>query len=117
MRFYLDNDVDHRCAGVLHQAGHEVFTTSEAGRSDADDDEQTVYATDRKAVLVTHDREFTERRKRNTIGQHVRLDCEQPDGPMLLARWLPDVVGLLERHVDVVIEVRPNSTPQFIKWE
>ena len=116
MRFYLDNDVDHRCRQVL-QPEHECWATSEAGRNDAPDDEQTVYAGDRGAVLITHDRSFTERRKRNTIGRHIPLVCDQPDGPAVLSRWLGEVVPILERHIDLVLELRPDGFDVTIRWE
>jgi hypothetical protein len=55
-------------------------------------------------VLITHDREFTRRRMRTTIGRHIRLDCEQPDA-MALGAYLDELVAALERTRDVVIVV------------
>lgn len=105
MRFYLDNDVDARCGTVLRRLDHECWTTSEAGRSDAGDDDQTAYAQSRGAVLLTHDREFTQRRRLLPIGLHVRLDCEQPDGPDLVRTRLDVVIDLLAHHRDLTIEL------------
>ena len=116
MRFYLDNDVDARCRRKLEAAGHDCWTAAEAGRADAPDDDQTVYAHQHGAVLITHDREFTERRKRNTIGRHVRLCCEQPDGPNLLAMWLDDVIPVLEHRSHVVVELHPNGFSAHTAW-
>lgn len=84
LKFYLDNDVDVSCAAVVRAAGHTCWTASQAGAQSDDDDEQTVYATDKGAVLITHDAEFTNRRKRQPFGHHVRLVCHQLDGPDLL---------------------------------
>ena len=119
MRFYLDNDVDIRCRAALQRldSSHVVYTANEAGRSDADDDEQTVYASERDAVLITHDREFTERRKRNSIGRHVRLDCEQPDGPEILTTQFPEVLAELERHANIVVELSRNTHKSTIRWD
>jgi predicted nuclease of predicted toxin-antitoxin system len=108
-RFYLDNDVDHRCRRVLVAAGHQCWATSEAGRSDAGDHEQAYYSLTKDAVTVTHDQEFTETRKRNTIGKHLCLRCEQPDGPALLKTWLDVLPELLDRHEHVVVELFPTS--------
>jgi hypothetical protein len=116
VRFYLDNDVDARCRRTLEQAGHVCWTAVQAGRADAPDDDQTIYATERDAVLITHDRQFTERRKRNTIGRHVRLCCEQPDGPEVLGRWLDDVTPVLEHRAHVVVEVRANGYSVQASW-
>jgi predicted nuclease of predicted toxin-antitoxin system len=105
VRFFLDNDVDARCRRVLVDLGHDCWTTSDARRADADDDAQTAYAQDRKAVVVTHDHEYTQRRRLMPIGRHLRLDCEQPDATQLLRARLGDVLALLERHQDIVIEL------------
>lgn len=114
MRFYLDNDVDERCRRVLTAAGHKCWSAREASRQDAEDDEQTIYAQTRQAVLVTHDKEFTERRKKMPLWKHVRLVCEQPDGPTLLERWLTEMVYALDRHADVVVELRPDDYHVFV---
>ena len=114
MRFYLDNDVDARCRRVLTQAGHDCWTAAEAGLANAEDDAQAVYAQDHHAVLVTHDRRFTNRQKRRTVGHHVYLGCEQPDGPALLARWLDYVIRNVAPFDDCVIELThktANLTP------
>lgn len=108
MKFYLDHDVDARCRAVLIAAGHVCWSTTQAGREDSEDDDQTIYAQEHRAVIITHDSEFTERRKRNVIWKHIRLHCEQPDGPDLLKRTLPDVLAILERYHDVVIELAPQ---------
>lgn len=116
MRFYLDNDVDARCRRPLEAAGHDCWTAAQAARPDAPDDDQTVYANNRGAVLVTHDREFTERRKRNTVGRHVRLCCEQPDGPEVLARWLDDITPILGHRPNVVVELATHGYSVHIAW-
>jgi predicted nuclease of predicted toxin-antitoxin system len=54
VRFYLDHDVDARCRRVLSPP-HDCWTASEAGRALAEDDEQSVYASDQDAVVITHD--------------------------------------------------------------
>ena len=91
---WLDNDVDHAVASLLRSLGDDVVAASGVGLGGAvpaADDEGTVYATNRGMVGVTHDREFTARRKRHTIGLHVRLMCAQPDA----------VAVLRERHAEL----------------
>jgi predicted nuclease of predicted toxin-antitoxin system len=117
LRFYLDHDVDARCRRVLEKEGHHCWTASQAGRGEAGDDDQTVYATDRDAVVITHDREFTERRKKNSIGRHVRLMCEQPEGPELLERHLPSIVSLAAAIEHVTIEVQHTKVTHYVDWQ
>jgi predicted nuclease of predicted toxin-antitoxin system len=68
----LDHDVDVRVGAVLRQAGHECWPSTAGLAASADDDAVAVYADDRGAVLITHDRKVTRRRMQNTIGRHVR---------------------------------------------
>lgn len=116
--FYLDNDVDVSCADVIRRAGYRCWTAIQAGAQNDDDDEQTVYAINKGAVLVTHDREFTNRRKVMPIGQHVRLVCHQLDGPELLFVALPQIVSFLAAAPDIVLEVRPGraSVTEIKGW-
>jgi hypothetical protein len=74
----LDNDVDAGVVRVIVRAGHDCWRGAAAGVTTEDDD-LSVYAENQGAVVVTHDREFTERRKRNTFGKHDGLKCLQPD--------------------------------------
>jgi predicted nuclease of predicted toxin-antitoxin system len=109
LRFLLDNDVAVTVRRVLLDSGHECWTAAEANLYDAPDDALAVYAADRGAALVSHDAEFARRRRRNTIGQHVWLRCTEPQGSAVLRRHLTEVVDVLDRMPDVVIEVRPDS--------
>jgi predicted nuclease of predicted toxin-antitoxin system len=118
VRFVLDHDVDARVGRVLRQAGHECWPSTAGLAASADDDVVAVYADDRRAVLITHDREFTARRMKNTIGRHVRLDCEQPDGPQVIAARLHDLVARLEGAQDVVLIVSANEVRRYpARWE
>lgn len=55
-----------------------------------------VFADDRRAVVVSHDKDFTKRRIANTFGQHVRLACDQPDAVDVLEPLLDDLLVKLE---------------------
>ena len=117
MRFVLDHDVDVRVGAVLRQAGHECWPSTAGLAASADDDAVAVYADDRRAVLITHDREFTRRRMKNTIGRHVRLDCEQPDAIALMGAHLEELVAL-ERAHDIVIVVSAAGVARHAgQWE
>ena len=57
--------------------------------AEGQDDNLTVYAAGRGAVLVTLDRQFIQRRRANSIERHVRLRCAEPtqlDEPLALGR-------------------------------
>jgi predicted nuclease of predicted toxin-antitoxin system len=105
----LDNDVDARLVGVFVRAGHECWRGAVAGYSESDDDELAVYADNKAAILITHDREFTVRRKRNTIGKHVRLKCSQPDACDVVERQMQTMVEMLSVQGDFVVEVSTNQ--------
>ncbi len=121
MRFLLDNDVDYGVATVLRRHGHDVVTAHEiglAGVDSAEDDALTVYGSDRGRVVVTHDREFTARRKRNTIGLHVRIRVEQPDAPEVIEDRLDDLVESLGWTESAVIEIFRTSVRHHPpRWE
>ena len=106
MRFLLDNDVDAAVGRVLRGEGHECWTCSEAGlagRVAAVDDEVSIYAHDKGAVVVTHDREFSRRRIRRTFGKHLWLRCEQPDAASLVSANAGAVEAALVQHVELVV--------------
>lgn len=114
MRFFLDNDVPVSVGRMLRQHGHTCWTAADAGLADeGQDDNLSVYADVRDAVLITLDREFTLRRRRNPIGRHMRLRCAEPEAAEVLSASLDEVLAYLQReHVTVTIfrnEVRADS--------
>jgi predicted nuclease of predicted toxin-antitoxin system len=118
VRFVLDHDVDVRVGAVLRQAGHECWPSTAGLAASADDDTVAVYADDRQAVLITHDREFTRRRMRNTIGRHVRLDCEQPDAIAVIRTHLDALLAALEHEHDIVLVVSAAGVTRHPgQWE
>lgn len=119
-RFLLDNDVDVEVGRVLRRAGHDVVTAWEvglAGRDSAPDDALTVYAHDTDRVVVTHDKEFTLRRRSNSVGRHVRLVCDQSDAPDVVTRHADALVEMLGWKDNVVIELGVRGPTLFQpKW-
>lgn len=122
MRFLLDNDVDIAVARVLRSAGHDCWTAADAGLAgpeSANDDEVSVYAHDKGAVVVTHDREFTKRRVRRTFGRHVWLRCEQPDAAAVVELVLDELVQSLD-SLDVLVVIvgaKGNVEISPPRWE
>jgi predicted nuclease of predicted toxin-antitoxin system len=105
VRFFLDNNVDAAVATVLFRAGHIPWTAASAGLAAANDDSIAVYADEKDAVLVSHDKAFAQRHKRNTTGKHVWLRCEPPDAAEIVGRHLPEILQQLESMPHVVVEV------------
>ncbi|MGH3754652.1 MAG: DUF5615 family PIN-like protein [Pseudonocardiaceae bacterium] len=73
LRFVCDQDVDAGVAARLRKLGHDAWTAAKAGLSEADDDDLMVYADDQQDVLITHDGEFSQCRRRNMVGRHIFL--------------------------------------------
>ena len=116
MRFVLDHDVDVEVGRVLRRAGHDCWTAAVAGR--VDDDDVSVYADERAAVVVTHDKEFTGRRKGNTFGQHVHLACSHPDAVDLVKAKLGELEErLTEVAVGVFVVSERGVEVHQPKWE
>jgi predicted nuclease of predicted toxin-antitoxin system len=105
VRFFLDNNVDTAVRTVLWRAGHICWTAANAGLAAANDDSIAVYADEKDAVLVSHDRAFAERHKRNTTGKHVWLRCEPPDAAEIISRHLQEILHGLTSMPHVVVEV------------
>jgi hypothetical protein len=80
------------------------------------DDEQTVYATDHDAVLVSCDSEFSRRRRKNAIGRHVYLNCPKPAAAEVLARHLDDVIALLQND-NVTVTVTRSTVSADFGWD
>lgn len=116
MRFFLDNDVDMAVRWALVRAGHTVWTASEAGLTEAEDDDITTYGQRQRAIVVTHDNEFSGRRLRNGIfGKHIWVRCREFDAPEVLIRDLdhPAVSGVLTSQRDVLVELHLNAEPKI----
>jgi len=90
--FLLDHDVDAAVAKVLRAAGHQCVRAAEVGLADAEDDDLSVFADEKGAVLLTHDREFSNRRRRNVFGKHVRLACHDFEAAAIVSQHLEEIV-------------------------
>jgi predicted nuclease of predicted toxin-antitoxin system len=118
VRFFLDNDVDARVRGALVKRGHQCWTASEANLFRVTDDTLTVYADDREAVLITHDDEFSQRRRRNAVGMHIQLRCQEPDAVDLLMKHLDDLLPILaSAHGNIFILVSPSGYQVSRRWD
>ncbi len=90
MRFFLDDDVPVSVASMLRGHGHVCRTAADAGlAAEGQDDNLSVYADERQAVVATLDREFTLRRRKNPIGRHIQLRCTEPEAAQILESTWP----------------------------
>jgi predicted nuclease of predicted toxin-antitoxin system len=117
VRFLLDQDVDARIRRIFTNRGHECWTAADANLSAASDDELTVYATDKRAVLVTHDRRFSQRRRRAVIGKHLQLRCPEEEAGLLLARHFDRVIETLQGPEHVLVQLSERGMETFTRWD
>ena len=115
MRFFLDNDVPVSVRTMLNARRHQCWTAAEVGLAAAPDDSLSVYAAKHHAALVTLDREFSQRRRRNTIGHHIWLHCPEPEAAAVLDTWLADVLSYL-RRADVTLIVSRQGVKAATEW-
>jgi predicted nuclease of predicted toxin-antitoxin system len=85
---------------------------------EAADDELTIYAQEQNAALITHDAEFSERRRKSVIGQHIHLKCREWDAVDVLRDNLDEILTVLGRRPDVWIRLSPDAEYKLsFKWE
>ncbi len=109
MRFVLDHDVDVAVCGVLASGWHQCWRAPAHLASLGKDDEISVYAFSKEAVVISHDVEFASRRVVNPYGQHVRLRCEQYEAVAVVEMHLESLIEWLEIHNPGVFEVRRSG--------
>lgn len=76
-----DHDIDARVAARLRKLSHDAWTADDAGLR-VRDDELTVYSDNQRAVLVSHDSEFSQQRRRNVMGAGIPYSRTQLCLPM-----------------------------------
>jgi predicted nuclease of predicted toxin-antitoxin system len=118
MRFFLDNDVNAEVVAMLTGRGHQCWRAGQAGLADANDELIAIYAEERQAVLISHDKAFARKRMANTTGQSVWLHCEPVEGVDVLSEHLGEVEATLRHMSMVVLEVtRTRVTLHPPQWE
>ena len=117
MRFVCDQDVDIAVCAVFRRFGHDAWSISETGLFKGKDDDLTCYAADHGAVLVTHDKEFSQRRKRNVVGKHLWLRCPDLEAADLVAARHEEIVTLLQSRVDIWVRVSADRIDTSSAWE
>jgi predicted nuclease of predicted toxin-antitoxin system len=74
------------------------------------DNDVAIYAADRSAVLVTHDRRFVDNLLRNGFASVVWLNCPDDEAVDVMTRLVEELRRLLRfRRDDVVVEVRADA--------
>lgn len=109
MRFFLDQNVDARVGTMLRAAGHNAWTADDSGLAAEADPNLSIYAQERRAVLVTHDREFSVRARQRITGQHIWLNCKELSARDIFGAQLVDLVAVLERHDALYIVVAQDG--------
>ncbi len=117
MRFFCDHDVDAEVAARLRHLGHDAWTAAEAGLNRVQDDELTVYANNKQATLLTHDREFSRRRRKHVVGWHIQLRCAEWDAADLLEKHLNAILNMIRSADDLFIAVSHEGMEASRAWE
>jgi hypothetical protein len=116
--FVLDHDVAAGVGRALRKAGHRCVTAGGSGMALANDDAMSVFADNHRAVLLTHDREFSKRRRANTFGKHVLLDCREWDAAGLVCEYLDELVNLANSRDAICLKLSKDGvTPYPTRWE
>ena len=116
VRFICDHDVDAAVAATLRRLGHDAWTAANAGLSAASDDELTVYADDQSAALLTHDAEFSLRRRCNVVGKHVWIRCSEMDAAELIEERIEELVAALSIQKDVWVRLSAEGLSLSFAW-
>jgi predicted nuclease of predicted toxin-antitoxin system len=116
VRFLLDHDVDAAVGRMLRRHGQECLTASQVGLAAATDDTLTVWACEHEAVVVSTDREFSQRRMKNAIGHHVWLRCKDWEADAVLEARLADVVSRLEARSDLTVRLSVDGLTDSSAW-
>jgi predicted nuclease of predicted toxin-antitoxin system len=101
---------------MLRQRGHQCWTAGSAGLARAKDDELTVWAAEHHAVVVSTDREFSQRRMQNAIGWHVWLRCKDWEAGEVLAAHLDELLTLLAARKDLTVRVSKEGLSASSRW-
>lgn len=117
MRFLLDQNVDARVRRVFIARNHDCWTVADANLADASDDDITIYAMARDAVVVTHDVEFSQRRMLNPIGRHLQLRCDEFDAADLLSTHFDAVLRDLSSAENVFVRVGAEGCTRALRWQ
>ncbi|WP_377322772.1 DUF5615 family PIN-like protein [Pimelobacter simplex] len=116
MRFVLDEDVSVALIAVLQAHGHEAWSINDTGLDGIPDDDVTVYAASKGAVVVTHDREFSNRRRANPHGRHVQLGCKEREAADLVGERVAELVKAMQPHPDVFAYMSKEGVSIHLKW-
>jgi predicted nuclease of predicted toxin-antitoxin system len=115
--FCLDNNIAASVGHMLRRHGHHVVTAGEVRLAAGTDDDITVWAHNHGGVLVTTDREFSQRKARRVIGRHVWMRCPDPDVVEVLKDHLDAVIVFAERYQDVLMRISRDQFLTYFAWE
>ncbi len=102
---------------MLRRHGQKCASVYEVGLATASDEEISIFTDDKHAICVTQDREMITRRRRDTFGRHVYLQCDEWNAAEVLERHLDAVIELLQSREAIVVRVGPRAVKAFpSKW-
>lgn len=118
MLFLLDHNVDAAVCRMLHSAGHDCTSVGAAGLATGSDDAISVFGQEISAIVLTHDREFIARRRKNTFGKHVLLACQDWEAADILKENLAEVLAMSVTRQDITMRLSKHGLiPYPTKWQ
>jgi predicted nuclease of predicted toxin-antitoxin system len=114
--FLLDQDVDAEVGRMLRRYDHQCVTAGQVGLAEAQDDDLTVWADRHGAVLISSDREFSQRRQANSVGRHIWLRCPDWDAAEVLESRLGEVLRAVQALDHVVIRISKDRVDLRSSW-
>jgi predicted nuclease of predicted toxin-antitoxin system len=95
VRFFLDECVDEGVCRELRKFGYICWTVHDARRDQLADLEQMVYADNKNAVMVSHDKDFRANMKARTFGRFVHLGCANAEAVDMVHKHHAELVQML----------------------
>lgn len=116
--FLLDHHIDRAVSRVVQEAGHRCVTAGQIGMATATDEEISIWADGKRAIVITADREFIDRRRERTFGLHVWLVCDDQHAVEVMGIQLSKIVAMLDGRDSVVLRVSRDYVEYYAgRWE
>ena len=102
---------------MLGELGHDAWTIPEAGMGTFKDDDVSVYAHEKNAILITDDRELLSRRRHEQFyGQVIGMRGTKALYVTYLGGCIDTVLALFQAHADLVVDVGPLGFMVTAPW-
>lgn len=118
LQFLTDENVSPRVVRALRQVGYEVLDLKEANRLGWPDDRVLAWATAKRCVVVTHDKDFAELLKHPLARRHagvilLRLHDQHP--VRVIVKLLPVLARLRSRRLQNALVIIGEESIEYLR--